>query len=90
MSWVLALLSCAFGVLAAYYWYRSAAVAVMPTWAKVGRMEPVIRSHAQDGWIVGAVTAIHDAGRWSKWGAIWSAITVLLSALSSLASAMGY
>ena len=87
----LALLGCGCGALAAYYWYRSATVSVMPTWAGEGpnpMMEPVIKTLSQDGWISGTVKSITDAAHWNKRGAAWSAVAVVLSGLSSLAGAL--
>lgn len=92
MSLALALLSCICGGFAAYYWYRSASVEVMPTWAgeKPDPLnEPVIKTLSQDGWIAGAVASITASAKWNKLAALWSAGAVVFTALSSAAAAFG-
>jgi len=94
MALLLALLSCGCGALAARYWYRSAMVEPMPTWASGDRLgplnEPGIEALSQNGWIAGTVQAVSDSARWNKRAALWSAAAVVLTALSSLASALGF
>ena len=92
ISLVLALLSCVCGLGAAFFWYRSSQIPVMPTWMTGDRPdplnEPVIKSLSQDGWIAGTVQAVQESARWNKLGAGWSAAAVLLTALSSLTASL--
>lgn len=94
MSLALAILSCLCGALAAYYWYRSAMIQPMPTWADgenpIPLDEPVIKTLSQNGWIAGTVKAVMDGAYWNKRAALWSATSVLLSALSSLTAALSH
>lgn len=93
MTLALALLSCICGAVAAYYWYRSAIVDPVPTWARARPdplNEPIIKTLSQDGWIAGLLEAVAEGARWNKRAAIWSAIAVMLTAFSSVSSALGY
>ena len=93
MTLALALLSCLSGALAAYFWYRSAIVDPVPTWARSNPdplNEPVIKTLSQDGWIAGLIAAVAEGAKWNKRAAIWSAIAVMLTALSSASSALGF
>jgi hypothetical protein len=94
MTLILALVSCACGAVAAYYWYRSAMVETMPTWATGDKPdplnEPVIKTLSQDGWIAGMVKSVSENAYWNKRAALWSAGAVIFTALSSVSSALGY
>ena len=93
MTLTLALLSCICAALAAYYWFRSATVDAVPTWARANPdtlNEPVIKTLSQDGWIAGLIAAVADGARWNKRATIWSAIAVMLTAMSSVSSALGF
>ena len=71
------------GGVAAWFWYCASKVIPTPTWAR-GDMpfEPVIPELAQDGWIVGLLEAASESARLNKIAALWTAASVLLSALS--------
>lgn len=93
MSLLLALAACLCAGIAAYCWYKSAKVEVMPTWVDGNGpnplSEPIIKTLSQEGWIAGTVRSVTESAKWNKRGALWSAGAVALTALSSLASAMG-
>jgi hypothetical protein len=44
-------------------------------------IEPVIPEEAQGGWIVGLLEAASESSRLNKFAALWTATSVLLSAL---------
>lgn len=88
----LALTACFCALAASYFWYRSASVPLMPSWAAGDRPdpmnEPVIKTLSQDGWIAGTAQAIYDSAYWNRRAAIWSAAAVLLTAFSSVGGAL--
>ena len=95
LSLILALLSCVCGAAGACYWYRSAMVEAIPTWADASDNPdftnvPMIDLLGRDGWISRAIKALTESSRLNKWAALWSAAAVILTALSSVSSALGY
>ena len=88
----LAIASCAAGFVASYFWYRSATVETVPTWAKGDGFdslhEPAIKSQAQDGWIAGGMKAAMESSAWNRKAAIWSAVAVLLTGVASVMGAL--
>ena len=94
-SLILALTGALCGSIGAYYWYRSAMVEAIPTWADASDNPdftnvPMIDLLGRDGWISRAIKALTESSRLNKWAALWSAAAVILTALSSVSSAIGY
>lgn len=94
VSLILAGISCICSGAAAYCWYRSASVEPMPTWDDSKGLdpmnEPMIKIFSPGGWISGTVKSISDSARWNKLGAIWSALAVVCTGLSSATDALGF
>lgn len=68
---------------AARYWYRVSKVPTVPDWAKGDYpFEPVVKESSQDGWIAGLLEASKKTAHLNRWGAIWTGISILLSATS--------
>jgi hypothetical protein len=78
----MALQTLAAGLTSAHFWLKSSRVPVIPTYLKYGQIEPV--GGSQMDWIVGQLEANAITGPLNARAAIWSAVTVILSALASL------
>jgi hypothetical protein len=78
------------GLIAAWYWYQSSRVEIVPVWPKgpEGLFEPVETEDAQGGWIAGTLMAYSKSGELNSKAALWTAGSVLLAALSSILSAL--
>jgi hypothetical protein len=70
------------GLVAAWYWYRGSIVKVTPK--TDGRFGGGIASSGGP-WTAGIFDAIADAGRLNKIAARWTALSVALSGLASVA-----
>ena len=83
-SLALALGAAIFGLLAAYYWYRSSRIDIHALPAeKPG--DPSLHMMLHLGDTLGEIAKGAD---FNKWAAIWTALSVLLSAGSAVASAL--
>jgi hypothetical protein len=78
----LALPTLAAGLWSARLWLKSSKVRVVPLYAKLGLIEPV--GGSQMDWFVGQLEANSLTADLNAKAAIWSAVTVILSALASL------
>jgi hypothetical protein len=83
-----ALLAAGTGLLAALHWHRASKVQIIPMWEEQGRMEPVTLAQGNSEWIIGLLKTGEKSSYLNKIAAQWTAVSVLLSALSSLAGAM--
>jgi hypothetical protein len=68
------------GLIAAYYWYKSSKIPVDPKWT----CEPVDTEDKALGWTGATIDAFTKSAELNKKAALWTAISVLLSALSGL------
>jgi hypothetical protein len=84
----LALLAAGTGLLAALYWHRASKVQIIPMWEEQGRMEPVSLAQGNTEWIVGLLKTGEKSSYLNKVAAQWTAVSVFLGALSSLAGAV--
>lgn len=77
---VLALCALVTGLTAAWYWYKAS---VVPNVPKVDRRFGGGMSEAGTPWLAGTVDAIKEASDFNAKAALWTAASVVLSALSS-------
>lgn len=71
------------GVVSAYYWYVASTVTASPAW------ELEIRGDINKnimGWVAGNMIALKRSGDLNKRAALWTAATILISAIASLLS----
>jgi hypothetical protein len=87
MVTLLALATLGTALRGAWYWYRSSQVAAVPYWIETGQSEPADPQLAQVGWMNALMKASGDAAYLNRWGAIWTAGTVVLGAAATVANA---
>jgi hypothetical protein len=80
----LAGLALATGLKAAWEWYFASKVQPKPNW----RVEPVVPTLAQMGWDNATLEAFEKAGQLNAKAALWTAASVVLSALSAISGAI--
>jgi len=77
------------GLIAAWYWYRSSKVQIEPMWPQgsMGLVEPGDAEASQGGWIGGTLMAFSVSADLNSKAALWTAVSVVLAAISSILSA---
>jgi hypothetical protein len=86
MTWLLALATTISALRAAWYWYKSSQIYAVPDWVEVGREEPTDPLQVQLGWMNALMKASGESAVLNRWGAIWTAGTVVLGAATTLAN----
>jgi hypothetical protein len=81
---LLAALALLAGLKAAWEWYRASKIQPKPNW----RIEPVVPTLANMGWDAATLEAFEKAGVRNAKAALWTAASVVLSALSAIAGAL--
>lgn len=71
------------GLMAARKWYGASKAQPYPNW----RSEPVVPTLAQMGWTSATLEAFEKAGQLNARAALWTAASVVLSAISGIAGA---
>jgi len=71
------------GLTAAWKWYAASKIQPKPNW----RMEPVKPVLSNMGWTSANLEAFEKAGQLNAKAALWTAASVVLSALSAIAGA---
>ena len=84
---VLAMLAFVTGLIAAWYWYRASKITADPGWGHNGLVEPGNRSAAKDAWIAAMLKSASESARLNKIAALWTAMAVALTGISSIAAA---
>jgi len=84
-SMALAICALFAGLLAAWYWYKSSVVKLVPK--TDGRFGGGMAT-APAPWVAGAIDAFAEAARLNKNASLWTAATVVLAALSSVAGTL--
>jgi hypothetical protein len=74
------------GLLAARYWYKSSVVKLVPKTDR--RLGGGAMAVATTPWVAGTMKAFADAAGLNKNASLWTAASVVLSALSSVAGAL--
>ena len=80
------------GLIAARRWYQSSKVEIDPGWSLPGtggHIEPVIPELRELDLHAGTITAFREAARLNKIAALWTAVSVLAAAASSIFGALG-
>jgi hypothetical protein len=86
MTWLLAFVTTFAALRSAWYWYKSSQIYAVPDWVEVGRDEPKDPLQVQLGWMNALVKASGESAILNRWGAIWTAGTVMLGAATTLAN----
>jgi hypothetical protein len=73
------------GIGAARKWYESSKIHPKPNW----KFEPVVPKLKSMGWDAATLEAFQKAGELNARAAFWTAVSVVLSALSSILGALG-
>jgi hypothetical protein len=84
MTWLLALATTCAALRSAWYWYKSSQIYAVPDWVEVGREEPKDPLQVQLGWMNALMKAGGESAILNRWGAIWTAGTVVLGAATTL------
>jgi hypothetical protein len=82
MSFALAITACATGIVAAVYWYRASAVKVAPATKNLivgGGM-----ATGTEPFLTGVINATKEASALNRIAAIWTALSVGLSGISTM------
>jgi hypothetical protein len=79
----LAVCSLVFGLVAAFYWYRSSTVKPDPGWTRENP-EPVVPEIRQMVWNSAILTAVTVSADLNKLAAIWTALSVALAGAASI------
>ncbi|MBV8061230.1 MAG: hypothetical protein JO253_06870 [Alphaproteobacteria bacterium] len=85
---VLALVTLALGLRAAWYWRRASVVEVVPLWVKLGQIEPVESGVANDQWQLALIEAGNEAGKLNAIAAAWTAYSVVSGCVTTLMGLM--
>ena len=86
MTWLLAFVTTFAALRSAWYWYKSSQIYAVPYWVEVGRDEPKDPLQVQLGWMNALMKANGESAILNRWGAIWTAGTVMLGAATTLAN----
>ena len=84
MTWLLALVTIVSAFRSAWYWYKSSQVYAVPDWVEVGREKPKDPLQVQLGWMNALMKASAETATFNRWGAIWTAGTVISGAFATL------
>ena len=86
MTWLLALVTIIRCSEERVVWYKSSQIYAVPYWVEVGRDEPKDPLQVQVGWMNALMKASGESAILNRWGAIWTAGTVMLGAATTLAN----
>lgn len=81
----LEILSAAAGLYAAYCWWDASSAKIDPGW----RTEPGEGDMVQAQWTTGIMKSIVASARLNKRASIWTALAVLLGAISNILATLG-
>lgn len=91
MTWLplaVAIAGFAAGLVAAFYWYRASRVNFVPFWEANGGVEPVDPLQSAEHWVVALMKTGRKSGKLNRIAAVWTALSVLLSAISAVLGAL--
>jgi hypothetical protein len=89
LEFLFATLAAISGLIAAWQWFRSSRSKFEYIWTVPdgnGHGEPAERGPTQMDINVSTITFIHNIGRLNKWAAIWTGVSIFLSAITTLVS----
>lgn len=81
---VLQICSAAAGLYAAYWWWVASTGRIESVWD----VEPGESELSQAGWITGIMNSLGESARLNKRAALWTALTVLFSAICGILGAL--
>jgi hypothetical protein len=83
-TWLFAFATTFAAFRSAWYWYMSSQISAVPDWVEVGREEPTDPLQVQLGWMNALMKASGETAVLNRWGAIWTAGTVVLGAVTTV------
>jgi hypothetical protein len=83
-SLIVAALACGSGLWAAYLWWQASRIAIVPFW----QVEPGEAMASMQGWNAATIDAFGKSGAKNASAALWTGVSVALSGLAALLSAM--
>ena len=86
MTWLLAFVTIFAALRSAWYWYKSSQIYPVPYWVEVGQDEPKDPLQFQLGWMNAQMKANGESAVLNRWGAIWTAGTVMSGAATTIAN----
>jgi hypothetical protein len=91
-SFIFSVTGFVFGLCAAYFWWKASEYSVSPAW-KLELPSDVPSKSANDvvhnnimGWVTGVMSAFKKSGELNRRAAVWTAVTIGVTALASLLS----
>jgi hypothetical protein len=87
VSIVFAVFALITGLKAAHHWYAASEVTIDPGWTSANP-EPVDEALKQLDWNVAIITAATESAKRNKVAARWTAVAVILGAISSVAGSL--
>ncbi|MGO9018762.1 MAG: hypothetical protein ACLQVJ_10485 [Syntrophobacteraceae bacterium] len=88
LSITLAIIAASVGLYAAFLWWKSSKVELVPLWEKFGRVEPGDTQASQAGWICGIMEAYQESAELNKKASFWTAWAVVFATISSIVGAI--
>jgi hypothetical protein len=90
MNWplVAAIASFVAGLIAAFYWYRASQVNFVPFEEAGGVVRRLSPLNDPEHWIVAIDKTLQKSGKRNRIAAIWTAVSLLLTALAAVLSAL--
>lgn len=82
---VIALLAFTAGLLAAWYWYKASRIQTVPKWSYSGEASWA-QAFGQHRWTEELIARTSESARLNKIAALWTAVTVALAGISSIAA----
>ena len=92
VSFIFSVAGFAFGLLAAYFWWKASEYSVSSPWKLElprdvpSKSENDVVHNNMMGWVTGVMCAFKKSGDLNRRAAIWTAVTVGVTALASLLS----
>ena len=83
-TWLLTLATMFAALRSARDRYKSSQISAVPDWVEVGREEPTDPLQVQLGWMNALMKASGETAVLNRWGAIWTAGTVVLGAVTTV------
>ena len=76
------------GIYAAFLWWKSSKVDIIPLYQECGRIEPVEQVDSQSDWLSGMMAAYDKTAKLNKAAAFWTAWTVACATIASISSTL--
>jgi len=96
ISFILSVTGFALGLVSAYFWLKASEVSVLPAWKRELPKDVIARSPGENindivhknmmAWVTGIMGAFRKSGQLNRRAAIWTAATVVVTAVASFLS----